>query len=76
MKRGRTERETCDLNGWHVGTQLAGDEGYGVTVIEITALGESNMLATRISHKGEPTERREGNWTLNCRDWVEVEPCP
>lgn len=29
-------------NGWVVGTRLAGDEGYGETIIEITAMAASS----------------------------------
>ena len=67
MLRGRTDAETCHLNGWHVGTRLAGDEGYGVTVIEITAIGEKSILAKHISHKGAAETGRENTWTLTCR---------
>lgn len=70
MKRGRTEAETCQLNGWTVGTRLAGDEGYGVTVIEITAIGERSILAKRVSHKGEVETDREATWTLTSREWT------
>jgi len=73
MTRGRTERETCELNGWTVGTRLVGDEGYGPTIITITAIGETRLLATatrvrngRLCHDGEST------WTLTCREWVET----
>ena len=80
MKRGATEAATCELNGWTVGTRLAGDEGYGVTVIEITAIGESRILAKKVSHDGVPAEDlryrpSEGRWTLRCRDWAEVSSC-
>ena len=74
VKRGRTERETCDMNGWAVGTRLAGDEGYGVTVIEITALGEVSMLAKTVSHRGEASNWGESTWTLMAREWAEVAP--
>ena len=60
----------CRNLGWLPGTRLAGDEGYGVTVIEITALGEEKILAKRISHDGKPiVGGRESSWTLSCRDW-------
>jgi len=36
MKRGKTSAETCALNGWHVGTVIEGDEGYGPTRIHCT----------------------------------------
>ncbi len=56
--------------GWLPGTRLAGDEGYGVTVIEITALGEKCVLAKRISHAGRVNSSLEENlWSLDCRKW-------
>lgn len=65
-----SDAETCRKNGWTVGTRLVGDEGYGPTVIEITAVGEKCILAKAISHRGKPTkEPREASWTLTCRDW-------
>lgn len=68
------QADVCRNLGWLPGTQIAGDEGYGVTVIEITALGESKILAKRISHKGVPVKgARETTWTLSCRDWKVVE---
>ncbi len=48
---------------------LSGDEGYGTTVIRITAVGESSILAVQVSHKGELRIACEGNWTLEWRDW-------
>ena len=60
-------------NGWRVGTRLAGDEGYGETVIEITAIGESNVLAKTVSRAGQCIDiGRESVWTFGCRDWREV----
>lgn len=67
--------DTCRRNGWDVGTRLVGDEGYGPTVIRVTAIGESHILAVRESHKGEPEKHpREGLWTLDCREWTEWRP--
>lgn len=58
-------------NGWGVGTRLVGDEGYGPTVIEITALGTSRVLARCISHNGQPSlTSSELTWTFSCRDWA------
>lgn len=48
--------------GWGVGTELEGDEGWGVTQIRITALGEQAILARR-----EPGP--ELLWALNARCW-------
>lgn len=61
-------------NRWKVGTRLAGDEGRGETVIEITAIGEQMVLAKAISHAGEPVAWRESSWTFSCREWREVQP--
>jgi len=73
VKRGRTEAETCRLNGWKVGTRLAGNEGYGDTVIEITAIGQRRILAKRISHAGKPAPADDEHmWTLRYREWREV----
>jgi hypothetical protein len=68
---GLPEPEICRRKGWGVGTRLVGDEGYGPTVIEITAIGESHLLAKTITHNGEiPTwAEHEGNWTLSAREW-------
>lgn len=76
MKRGLTEAQTCALNGWSVGTRLVGDEGYGPTVIRITAIGEDSILAVAETHNGIPVQFSgdEKTWTLTCRDWSEVRP--
>lgn len=67
-----TDAETARRNGWQVGTQLAGDEGHGETVIEITAIGESHVLAKAISQDGKPRSGNESMWTFTCRKWREV----
>ena len=63
------DAQKCRVNGWKAGTRLIGDEGYGETVIEITAVGESNILARQISHDGETSQRSEAMWTLTHREW-------
>lgn len=70
MRRGRTELETCELNGWGVGTRLVGNEGYGPTTIRITYLSSQNLLAVR---EGGRYDGYESSWTLACRDWTEVQ---
>jgi len=67
VKRGSTDAETCRLNGWDVGTVLVGDEGYGPTTIQITAIGEECILARTGSWC-------ESTWTLTCREWERGEP--
>ena len=65
--------ERCRQNGWSQGTRLVGDEGYGPTVIELTAIGERIVLAKMISHNGaEETEPYEKVWTLQLRNWKEL----
>ena len=63
----------CRRNGWGAGTRLIGDEGYGPTVIRITAVGEEQILAVTESHNGIPSAYREGNWSLSHRDWKKLE---
>ena len=64
--------ERCRQNGWSQGTRLVGDEGYGPTVIELTAIGERIVLAKMISHNGVETEPYEKVWTLQLRNWKEL----
>lgn len=71
--REMTGAQKCRRKGWQPGTRLAGDEGYGVTVIEITAIGERNILAKSISHDGKPLSPvYESMWDLSCRKWRKV----
>lgn len=67
-----TEAAVCQANGWGPGTYLAGDEGYGVTIIKITAVGEDGLLARMVAHDGKPRAGRENSWVLWCREWREV----
>lgn len=68
-----TPADTCRANGWTVGTRLVGDEGYGPTVIEITAIGEERILARQVSHDGKPDVTYEGTWVLDRREWTVAE---
>lgn len=68
-----TSAELCRLNGWQPGTRLIGDEGYGPTVIRLTAVGETSVLAVAESYNGQPSGGRERHWTLLSRDWREVD---
>lgn len=65
--------EICRRNDWRAGTKLVGDEGYGPTVIEITAVGIQEILARQLSHNGvdEPCPG-ETLWGLENRDWKVV----
>ena len=60
-----SDAEWCRRNGWTVGTRLAGDGGYGPTVIQITAIGESAILA-------KTRGGVESVWSLDHRDWRPV----
>ena len=86
MQRGATERETCDLNGWGVGTVLRGHEqwrgGGAWTTIRITAIGEQLLLARCLRHEYHDAASRlvhdkvcdhgESTWTLSAREWSAV----
>lgn len=62
----------CREHGWTAGTCLQGDEGYGPSIIRITAIGENQILAREIRQDGKPYGGWESTWTLDCRDWHEV----
>lgn len=66
--------DLCKKNGWKVGDKLAGDEGYGVTVIRLTAIGNTQILAEQIEHNKcpRPEPFKEGNWTLLHREWKKI----
>lgn len=68
--------EKVRANGWKVGDYLEGDEGYGPTVIRITAIGEDRILARAVMHNGGPVWNIENTWTLSCRDWKKVPKPP
>jgi hypothetical protein len=73
MKRGKTEKETLELNGWGIGDILEGDEGYGPDRIKITAIGEQRFLC-RWDYDCKGIFRDEsGNTTLQGREWEKVE---
>lgn len=73
VREYESDADKCRRNGWKAGTRLVGDEGYGPTVIELTAVGRESILAVTISHNGVPDENdRENSWTLSCRDWKEA----
>ncbi|MGO2235556.1 MAG: DUF7241 domain-containing protein [Marinomonas sp.] len=75
MLRGKTEKETLDLNGWGVGDVLEGDEGHGPSRILITTIGEELFLG-KWDYKcdGEYGEE-SGRITLAFRNWKKVEQC-
>ena len=71
------DADQCRANGWVVGDRLIGDEGYGPTLIELTAIGESRISASIVSHNGVARERDEVLETLAGRTWRRLEdPLP
>lgn len=64
-----SDADRCRALGWGPGTVLVGDEGYGPTVIEITAVGAERIMARQISHSAKPGDGVERSWTLRLRDW-------
>ena len=63
----------CRKNKWKVGDTLKGTEVLGdgmllVTYIQITAIGESNILAKSINSKYDT----ENTWSLNHRKWRKI----
>jgi hypothetical protein len=71
MHPGENDADFCRRMGYIVGTKLSGDEGYGETVIQITAIGERLILAkTAVPYNSlDGYFCREATWTLSCRDW-------
>ena len=68
-----SDAEECRQRGFKPGDKLAGNEGFGVTVIVLTAIGERSILAKEISHDGRPESHPyEISWTLSCRDWEKI----
>ena len=68
---GKSAAEVCRFFGWQVGDRIVGDEGYGPTVLRITAIGERDILARPLSGPGADTGH-EGRWVLWCRDWRRI----
>tara|TARA_Y100000593_G_scaffold45242_1_gene86089 strand:+ start:234 stop:914 length:681 start_codon:yes stop_codon:yes gene_type:complete len=76
MKRGKTEVETLQLNGWGVGDLLEGREGNRVSRILITHIGDERFGCKWDYHcNGDFTEERFST-TLSCREWYKVDSAP
>ncbi len=88
MKRGRTDAETCALNGWTVGTHVRGHEqwadGVGVwSQLRITAIGEESVLVRGVRRDYTGADRApdlrtgpEHTGTFRYREWTETTPTP
>ena len=70
LSKTMTDAAICRMKRWSAGTRIVGDEGYGPTEIEITAIGYNSILA-RVIKDGTPGWY-ESTWILSCRDWQEV----
>lgn len=63
----------CRKKNWKVGTFLVGNEGYGDSVIEITAIGKTCILARcLVARNLLVANPSEFVWTLTCREWVKI----
>lgn len=56
MLPGESDADFCRRMGWGPGTLIVGDEGYGPTTLEITAVGREKILAAKISDWKEVCE--------------------
>lgn len=73
MKNYNSSADFCRRRNYTVGTLLRGDEGYGPTVIRITAIGEYQVLARVVSQNGKlDTYSMECSWDLLMRKWRKV----
>lgn len=65
------DAELCRLNAWHPGTRLIGtDEAGTVEVIEITAIGRTEVLAMLVMENDIPIpDQDEMRWKLSMRSW-------
>ncbi|MCJ2085539.1 hypothetical protein MKK88_05955 [Methylobacterium sp. E-005] len=72
LRDPRSPAEICRERGWTIGTQIVGDDGCGLTIIQILGVGEQFLHVKYIIRQGEPAHGRESLWGLGCRDWQEV----
>jgi len=69
-----TDVEILNSLGGKLGSKLIGDEGFGPEIIVITAIGEENVLARRLTDtNGNLVNVPESFWTLHYRDWKLLE---
>jgi len=66
------DSEICRRNGWDVGTVLISEAAHGKSILRITAIGETHILAREVSRNGRATTdlaSRELGWALAQREW-------
>ena len=74
MGEYKYDADICRERGWGVGTRLIADEDMRPFVIEITAMGLKHVLAALVERDGTIHASSEGYWSLQWREWREVEP--
>ena len=67
-----TKNQDESIDGFKVGDYIAGDEGYGVTVLRIDYIGKRHLICTKVEHDGKQMNQ-ENTWTLSHREWKKVE---
>ncbi len=71
-----SDAQRCRKNGWTVGTRLRGIESgenwSREVTIQITAIGEENILAKMVKEEGMTFNGVEDSWTLSDRRWRRV----
>lgn len=70
LRLGKTDADSCRLNGWGPGTRLLGRSASGNVTIRITAVGEEAILAIAEVRNNTPDINSvETCWTLRHRFW-------
>ncbi len=64
--------EICRRNGWRKGTLLEGEEDGELDTIEITAVGEREILTKSVCASGAHTFDGEKMQDFSRRDWRKV----
>ena len=72
MKRGKTEVETLNLNGWGLGDILEGDEGHGPDQIKIIAMANERFICQWRDRSTGEFQRESANTTLAYREWRKI----
>lgn len=71
LNDGRQPAVVAREHGWKVGTKLIAVDNHGPEIIQITALGEDQLLAKSISRNGVAVTDNDSecSWHLDMRDW-------
>ena len=63
----------CERLDWQVGDKLIAEEGVVMAIIQITAIGDSLVLAKTVSVNGNLVNDFEREWELSHRKWRKAE---